>query len=438
MNLYQNGKIVIPDLENVTISIESQKQIIKDVNTIMNMFGYSLGVDDVYTVPETKSDFLENENNYETILKLLQFLNIIDMQLLSVLLMLALCKASLDKTIKRRFVQSGYWNKWIQTQNYIQESSECSFIGLEYTGNSCYQDSTLLALFAIPNDFIDDHILNANVYSISENPIRSIVCNEDIKEDYKRRLVIQKELQNITNSMRGKIQGTTCSNLRNLIKKCKSSSGQKFYSDTMQDAGEFIQYLFSLFDVEDTIQVRKTFVTNNLELYDINDLIPLRLVEEKTSPIILIPSHSIKQYKKTEIVDYLVQEQDSILDSKNLYKESSGMTYQRRIEKTTIIKAEYLIFYANRVFWSVDGKKKRTYNRIIANTEIKIDNKLLYLYAIVVHKDKHYTCYIKCRNVWFYYDDTKERIKLIGSYQDMKLYKPSIEKEGVLYFYSKN
>ena len=56
-----------------------------------------------------------------------------------------------------------------------------------------------------------------------------------------------------------------CSNLRKLIKNCQSSSKQKFHGTGTQDAGEFVQFLFNIFEINNMKTLKKTFVTNDLE-----------------------------------------------------------------------------------------------------------------------------------------------------------------------------
>ena len=62
----------------------------------------------------------------------------------------------------------------------------------------------------------------------------------------------------------------------------------------------------------------------------------------------------------------------------------------------------------------------RKYNRIVPNESIILQsNRELYLHSIIVHKSTHYTCYIKCDNSWFYYNDVGNTFEYIGSYKDM-------------------
>jgi hypothetical protein len=328
----------------------------------------------------------------------------------------------------------------------------CDFTGLKYTGNSCYQDSVLLSLFAIPNKFIENNILEKDLNKIKESQ-KEIICSKDTKEDIISKEDIQKELNKITNSIRNKGEKVEyCSKLRSLIKKCPSTSGQEFYGTGTQDAGEFVQYLFSIFNVEGMSKFTKTILSNNLDEKineDSENTILSSYRKFNTSPIILIPSQKLIDSK---IKYYLEQYEDAIFDEKNLYKHSDGKKYKRRIEVTNIDNTDYLIFYTQRLS-EQQGSVVRNYSKIIPDESITLkNNKKLSLHAIVVHRKLHYTCYIKCKNYWFYYNDIPNTIEYIGSYKEMmegslkdshprptqenKDNRPDPCKEGTLYFYS--
>lgn len=320
---------------------------------------------------------------------------------------------------------------------HIEKSKICEITGLKNRGNSCYQDSVLLALLGIPNDFINKSIINKDIDDISNDPKREIKCSDNIKNDRIRRNRIKKELNKIMNSIRNpevsnKVEN--CSMLREHLSKCPSTSGQEFHSSRMQDAGEFLIYLFSLFNVTGTKRYIKTIVTNDIE-NDINFLENSKIVSERietVSPIISIHSKSLRN---TNIDYYLDFIEDTEFDKFNLYKDKDGNTYKRKITYDSIEDSNYLIFYAQRLLQG----DKRSYKKIIPNEEIILKSKKkLYLHAIVVHERLHYTCYIKCNNVWFHYNDIYNNIEHVGTYDEMieNSNFPDPCKMGNLYFYS--
>jgi uncharacterized UBP type Zn finger protein len=224
---------------------------------------------------------------------------------------------------------------------------KCNLVGLKYTNNSCYTDCVLLSLFSRSISFIKKEILEKSM------------ADPTIKR-------VQTELFSLYNTIRNKkVSITDCSKLRRALRSCYKD-GEKFYSSDTQDAGEFLQYLFSLFNVE-------------------------------KSPIIMIPP-----YEKDITLDY------------------EG-------------KRKFIVFYAPRL---ITLRKRQYY-------EIGIPEKInhLSLYSIIVHRNNHYTCFVKCNGKgWYYYDDLETDISFIGNFDDVLNcnHLPSVQKEGLLYFYTCN
>jgi len=379
---------------------------------------------------------------------MMEFLNKINMPILSSMIMLMLCNAiHKDEKFKFKVKKLGYLSKWFKTQPYLQKYADkynidvmsdktatCDVTGMKYTGNSCYQDSTLIALFAIPNEFITKHILEKDLTFVSMNPRRELVCSANDEKDLKYRKAIQREIVSITNSMRGSEKNIYCSTLRNLIKKCPVN--QKFYSTETQDAGEFLQFLFSVFDVQDTTIQRITYFTNmtNTNMSELSDAI-ISEVKIPSSPVILIPSYNIRARNDTEISYFLTREEDALFDQKNLIRKD-GKTFKRRLEMNRIVDADYLVFYAQRLY---GDRGKRTYNTIIPQEVIRVfGDKHLQLQAIVVHEHVHYTCYFRCNTTWFFFNDIKEKLASVGTYQQLLTSNagPNVQTHGVLYFYT--
>ena len=254
---------------------------------------------------------------------------------------------------------------------------------------------------------------------------------------------------NITYSMRNPENNNVknCSNLRKLIGECPSTYRQKFHETGMQDAGEFVQYLFSLFEITGIKLKRKLYITNELTgSYSSKNksLLNLRKVidrTENTSPIVLISSETLQNLNKDiNINKFLIKKEDTKLDEKNLYKYENEY-YKRTINIESILDAKYLIFYVQRKSIS----KNILHNKIIPNETIILPNdKQLNLHSIVVYRNYHYTCYIKCNENWFYYNDLSLNIDFVGNYDEMINVSPTLDasnrpdpcKEGTLYFYS--
>lgn len=444
----RSGKELVKDLK--TLFSNSKAKYIKSDNTlkrkvirivlkIMLHFGYTINtkVSNVRKTGHNKWN-LFHFHDYKGITKMLKFLNEAGMAKLSCYVFLMLCREVRDNPIyKNRVKDTGIFQKWIATQKYIPETiDDCpSFRGLDYTGNSCYQDSTLLALFAVPNNFITENILQKDLKPISKSEQKLISCGRNPKKDFKYRKNIQDILIDITESMRGKKETRYCSGLRQAIQNCPGA--ERFHGTGTQDAGEFLLYLFSIFQVEGVEKVRETSVTNYLEPIP-KRIKQIREVKEKSSPLISIQDPGGKNLKLSE---YLYSIEDAVFDSDNLYRhEKSGKLYKRRIESSKVVKAPYIVFNVQRLYIDNRGIERRNHTPVICPEEIHVGDNTLKLHAIIIHVSVHYTCYIRCNKFWYWYDDNPSSrhhyIKLVGSYDDMLNSEPNPRRLGTLYFYS--
>ena len=338
------------------------------------------------------------------------------------------------------------------------DSSEkgCNIKGLNYTGNSCYMDSALMCVFAIPNKTITDNILNKDLTKLKKLD-RNLwsICNENIDIDIERRQNIQKVLNNITDSIRGKNNVENCQPLRRMLKMCPGS--QDFHSTNTQDSGEFLTYLFNIFQVDVAKTSRRTYGSNDFRK-DSNWVLVKEQNDNYSSPIVSVNVNNIE--KDYDITRSIRQKQDNIFDESNIWtpdKEKPNITYFRRKEIFEIKESPIVIFnltrtYAKMIFSKPKTKHEKeigrgkfkglregnTWKSISASEEMVLKDKKLNLSAIVVHSgDEHYVAYFKCQGEWFLYDDVKHNIKNIGSYNKMilnKVYNPLTH--GTIFFYT--
>jgi hypothetical protein len=253
----------------------------------------------------------------------------------------------------QQIIDKDTMNKWIHTQPFLKKIKYSNtslstknnvLYGLEWVGNSCYMDSVLLSILAPKSLFIEKNILNKNIDSLKQ-PLRFICFNElPLEIDLKNRKQIQFELQEIKNSIyTNKIKNSTP--LRIAISKCQAQ--QEFHKHGTQDAGEFLVYLFDLFQIDTATLIRYTYVKN--DEHEIPTLI--RKVETCENPIIDIFQGTLQNLKKDTIysIDYFVKQSEiSHFDEKNLYK-NSGKTYQYRIEINKKMSPEYMVFRVHRL-----------------------------------------------------------------------------------------
>jgi len=351
-------------------------------------------------------------------------LTIIGFEKFSAEIFLSLCKY---------FKKENKLLKWALTQPYIpkmnhdcDESEFCSsdekenLYGLEYTGNSCYQDSVMMALFAIPNKIISKTILN---------PSRNLTCQK-IPE-------IREELNNIAKSLRGKREITTCSNLRNLLRDCPTKISNFSGTDT-QDAGEFLRYLFELFQVDIMKISRTTYATNDIAFHP-ETVIKVSEIISLVPPIVLV---QLPIKAPIQLESFLNQKEDSYLTRENLYKykDTNGKIefFRRRIEINKVLQTKYMVFDVHRNFYDEKfDKTKRDFSEIIPPDTINVGKSLMSLNSIVVHTNNHYTCYLLKGKVWYYYDDIPNTITEIGTLDEMLSQEtfPNPKTHGTLYFY---
>lgn len=310
--------------------------------------------------------------------------------------------------------------------------------GLDWVGNSCYLDSSLFSLFAIPNKFIDDNILNANLTPrYSQIECSSGAESDDVVElgevDWLNRIEIQDKLKHIVFNIRNNIE-TKCVDLRKSLRKCDNTC--QYAGDNTQDAGEFLTALFRMFDLN--LAKKKTVTYGSFS--DVENPTDLEITNESidtvSSIIQYVPYFNIM--KTTSDTHYELRDLIKIKDDSGILApgyEFGSKNYRRRLQCTTLVDTPYLIFRIDRFFMYNFYRTK-----IIPNELITLDSlKSFVLSAIVAFDRRHYTCYFRCGNDFYYYDDGGEcLIEKVGSYEDMLVVcnKPNVITNGTLYFYS--
>jgi len=284
--------------------------------------------------------------------------------------------------------------------------------GLTYLSNTCYMDSALVCLFYTYNNVIKNMLKSS-----SESLVKS--------KDKKDRDILQNELKNIQYNMYYQNENYNCSKLKEILKNFNTS--ENFLSNKMQDAGEFLYAMFNIFNLNTVKRRRRTFVV---------DTKPIKVsdITEDCNPIYNISVFSIKDKQSVNILDFIEEVVDEVLDKKNLYK-LEGKTYNRKIDIYNIQDTEYIIFNVDRKYI---GNNIKIETPVICPENIYIGDKILFLTSIIVHKGVHYTCYNKVGDLWYNYDDNPSGIecivKKVGFYDD--LINCNVEKNGTLFFYT--
>lgn len=317
------------------------------------------------------------------------------------LFLLLLCYMNNKKfnlLLKLNFLQP--FLKYIKKLKINQTHSEPSF-SLNWTGNSCYIDSVLVSLFSQSNKIIQEQFFEKNLIEQNRKDIQ-----EEIKNLYKR------------------------DNVKKLREKFKHFLGsQKFHGTGTQDAGEFLQYLFNIFNVIIGQQIRYTYISNDEKKFKLSS----KIIDNQATPIVPIILTNLNKDKTYNLCSFIKQQEFAEFDEKNLVK-YKGELYKYRLEITKYI-CPFIVFYIHR------ESSNHSFNKIKMIPSpflITPSYSKLSLSAIVIHTGgAHYFCVYKYDEIWYEYDDMeKKKIKKIGSYKDMLKIDKSPVKYGTLFFYT--
>ena len=357
---------------------------------------------------------MEHFNNYcKDDTKITELLNINDPQLIKFLLSSAEKSLEKYKTQKnKRYVKRSL--DIIDTFSDINISYRKSFCnnlkGLSWVGNSCYMDSVLFALFAIPN--------NININFLTKYDTNS------------KNSRIQMEIFNIMKYMRTPNNSEyNCSNIRKIIKEeHKIRYDEKFYTNRMQDAGEFLLFLVDKLENTNLLYRCKGMygfnTRNNLEAINI----------QKTYDAIVwnITSSNLQHLDINKV--YNIR---TLLTIKNEDLDIQNWKYRNKLDISKVIDSPYIIFNVMRKKLVDNGEIYLNHKIIPTKTLLLDSGRKLYLHAIVVLVSNHYITYFRC-NGWYVYNDMTggRKISYIGSYTDMLLQNTSPVTNGLLYFYT--
>ena len=340
------------------------------------------------------------------------------------------------------YIENGYEQKYKQInyrmtpKKFIKKCDihlkNCQKLGgLVNIDDSCYLDSVLFALLAIPNKFVNKYILLKKL---------------DINNDNKFLKLLQKYLIYLTESIRVKNIFQVCTPFRNIIKQKNINGMPNFGLPGQQEAGEFLIYFLSLFNsqniaITNNISYATNSVSKNIKS---KDLIQTNVsIDNNASIIIFIDSFTLFQKRdvSNHVFHFLKQKEDTgILDKENLFK-YNNKKYIRKISYMNVIDAPQLIFWAQRAN-PITNSVLRT--PITPNRIITLGNKKkLRLYAIIVHlgniSNGHYITYFRNKKIWYLYDDISGNIsgniQTIGIYSDLIKNHSIVLTHGVLFFY---
>jgi len=344
--------------------------------------------------------------------------------------------------LEEHFPNSYYYNRAISiidTFTPVPPLLKCvSLTGPSNIGNTCYMDSVLFAMFAIPNIVLN----NLTVNSTFKIRYTEDICGKNINQDLIIRTDINNSIKKLVKSMHTKNISSqiSCYNLKQKIKKCKRLL--VYYGDAQQDAGEFLTHIIDIYDdINVAEKATTTYVTNNITEYNTDNMKIIGTVTDKKASIIkFVDAITLSFYgKNVDIGTFLSSTEDSgVFTKDNLYYDENRDSYIRRIAKESIVSTPYLIFNIQRLN-PIDGKKSKIKIYPSEIITLPISGQRFSLSAIVVHlggsSGGHYIAYIRCENKWLLYDDMEDGIEEIGTFKNLVNQKITLT-SGTLYFYT--
>lgn len=279
---------------------------------------------------------------------------------------------------------------------------------LEWTGNSCYLDSTLFAFFAGSESFIND-LLDMNLDERNYEMITN-KCSENKDEDFEYKKSVLEELKKIGNSIRRTGEKVTnCRKLRETLANCPDQ--EKYHEDVTGDAGAFLEYILGLLPVQKASRITKVYGVHlsktdlHYEDLDTSDFSLISVEYDTNTSIIHVVDNDIVKNINGDLISEFLTE---IIDSDELVSENGN--FKRFISIENIIDTPYLIFTVERLGGTYSNPIL-SWNTIYPDDIISLDNsdpnsKLFILSAVVMHTGKnHYVAIAKYGEWWYYYDD---------------------------------
>jgi hypothetical protein len=234
-------------------------------------------------------------------------------------------------------------------------------------GNSCWIDSLFVALFHNDNPYIEQFINNLKIKNYSDSQY------SNISEEDKLQLEI--------------------------------------YENTII---ENINYMYRIINIQDDDETKKIEICYNMrktleshrEILNNNNIFNEDNFFSFTGQN---SSYELLQYLKKYVLD------EQCFDNIEL---NEIIMFDNVSLNNELIKRQYKNINFINIKYGLNGENGK--HSFFTNYN-KINNNLfdLYLHSIIIHEGAHYTCYYKCNDKWYFYNDviidSKNRTKLIGT-----------------------
>jgi hypothetical protein len=337
------------------------------------------------------------------------------------------------------------------------------------SGVSCYLDSALFLLLAIPNKHIDKYMLQKE---LTASNIGKMCSATDDQKNLEAAVAIQDELNRIAFKIRNgpnlsDSSKLECRNLWRILKRhCKNppSIFHRFYEVEQKSPSDVLKFLFQLFAFDSTWRLSMTSTTSWKRTpadKKFNPAYKSVITTNNISCIWEVPFEIIMQTPRTDLRRLLSQTDTTTLSQENPhYADQDQVTRQNPLfyyKKVTKLDKmpPFLVFDIARVN-VLTGR--------YIQTEINPNQILqdMALYGIIVQRGYgddddedddedtddqqgygvtdigggHYTAYFKCKDVWYEFDDMGAVITCIGSYERL-VKNTDVARRGVMYMYTR-
>lgn len=308
------------------------------------------------------------------------------------------------------------------------------FEPLKWVGSSCYVDSDLMTLLAVPNQFITDNVLSVNLVSEPKGR-HKYVCTKKLKIgqkadpilDLKNRQKVQSALVDIANSLRGTGEVPNCTSLRKILTACPHP--EQFNLPGNRDAGEYLSYILSMFPDTNKATISVTESTSN-------DGLTWKVKSSHTEVASIV--WDVLPQVLQKVPKNKLSTIGTLLEDIEITYMKNGTQKERNI---TLVKTPFLVIHAMRADPELDDDDPNflIQTKILPTEHITfLDGTRVALSGIVMWRDVHYTAYIRCGSGYYYYDDTRGEVEEPITYQEMLMFdgdRPVVQTNGTLYFY---
>ena len=311
-------------------------------------------------------------------------------------------------------------------ENWIDSDVICisNITGFRWSRNSCYMDSTLLAMFGVRKSPFVEYLFVQDLPNVlSENP-----CDEDVDEDRRLREQV-KELLRLEVGQILKGERIVCKEFRRVLgNQCRRSDVEEdFNLNTFQDPNEFYRRLMAA-----TSYTNMIIQTSSQRSHSYNGPIARTNTNDPTTSISL--SLDLRSGIKDNKISYPSTWEGDWFE----------VDVEPRFARTTtkILSADVIVVYIDRGVLGDPSQRQVDRTVIEFDTSIVLKNGDKFeLRSAVQREDSgvaHYITSFRCSDtMWFEYDDTKSDQTFLSRRVNSLDKIAEIEQLGVMFFYFK-